>query len=147
MCFSKSCFSQDKIWATRHTQFGVTLLWFTTQLSTRPKWRKVYFMPSEQYTQSYYNESPLNTHMGIQCTKQMHMCSYIMLYTHSDSDKHHRLRQNSLILSSGGKKYFDLWYLLSSSNCENDIECTLTLITRHLLEKGNGHGAATCTYM
>lgn len=37
--------------------------------------------------------------------------------TYSDSDMHHKLRQNSLVLSSGGKKYFDLWYLLSSSNC------------------------------
>ena len=28
--------------------------------------------------------------------------------TYSDSDMHHKLRQNSLVLSSGGKKYFDL---------------------------------------
>ena len=40
--------------------------------------------------------------------------------TYSDSDMHQRFRQNSLVLSSGGKKYLDRWYLLSSSNCNTE---------------------------
>ena len=56
--------------------------------------------------------------------------------THSCSDKHHRLRQNSRILSSGGKKYFDLWYLLSSSNCEICVH-TRMYICRELKREHN----------
>lgn len=61
----------------------------------------------------------LNT-MNLACSPHTNITHDIIEFSYSESVKHHKLRQHSWILYSVGKVYFDLWYLLSSSNCDRD---------------------------